>query len=223
MDWSFMERFAPLYVQAAGLTLRIGSLGIALSLGVGLLCCLARYYRVLGLRQISRAYIELARNTPLLVQLFFLYFGLPKIGIKLSGEACAVIGLAFLGGAYMAESLRSGLEAVDRSQREAGECLGLTRAQNLCYVILPQALATAVPSLCVNVIFLLKETSVFSAVALADLMYVAKDLIGMYYKTDEALTMLVCAYLVILLPISILFTLLERRLRYAGFGAGCAV
>ena len=158
-----------------------------------------------------------------LVQLFFLYFGLPKIGIKLSGEACAVIGLAFLGGAYMAESLRSGLEAVDRSQREAGECLGLTRAQNLCYVILPQALATAVPSLCANVIFLLKETSVFSAVALADLMYVAKDLIGMYYKTDEALTMLVCAYLVILLPISILFTLLERRLRYAGFGAGCAV
>ena len=214
MDWSFMERFAPLYVQAAGLTLRIGSLGIALSLGVGLLCCLARYYRVPGLRQISRAYIELARNTPLLVQLFFLYFGLPKIGIKLSGEACAVIGLAFLGGAYMAESLRSG---------EAGECLGLTRAQNLCYVILPQALATAVPSLCANVIFLLKETSVFSAVALADLMYVAKDLIGMYYKTDEALTMLVCAYLVILLPISILFTLLERRLRYAGFGAGCAV
>ena len=89
MDWSFMERFAPLYVQAAGLTLRIGSLGIALSLGVGLLCCLARYYRVPGLRQISRAYIELARNTPLLVQLFFLYFGLPKIGIKLSGEAWA--------------------------------------------------------------------------------------------------------------------------------------
>ena len=80
--------------------------------------------RCRGLRQISRAYIELARNTPLLVQLFFLYFGLPKIGIKLSGEACAVIGLAFLGGAYMAESLRSGLEAVDRSQREAGECLG---------------------------------------------------------------------------------------------------
>ena len=123
----------------------------------------------------------------------------------------------------MAESLRNGLEAVDRSQRGAGECLGLTRAQNLRYVILPQALATAVPSLCANVIFLLKETSVFSAVALADLMYVAKDLIGMYDKTDEALTMLVCAYLVILLPISILFTLLERRLRYAGFGAGRAV
>ena len=91
------------------------------------------------------------------------------------------------------------------------------------YIILPQAMSTSVPAFVANVIFLLKETSVFSAVALADLMYVAKDLIGMYYKTDEALTMLVCAYLVILLPISILFTLLERRLRYAGFGAGRAV
>ena len=219
MDWSFMERFAPLYVQAAGLTLRIGSLGIALSLGIGLLCCLARYYRVPGLRQISRAYIELARNTPLLVQLFFLYFGLPKISIKLSGEACAVIGLAFLGGAYMAESLRSGLEAVDRSQCEAGECLGLTRAQNLRYVILPQALATAVPSLCANVIFLLKETSVFSAISLMDLMFTAKDLIGMYSKTIECLFLLVAFYLIILLPVSIVGSLIERRLRYAGFGS----
>ena len=86
------------------------------------------------------------------------------------------------------------------------------------YVIIPQALATAVPAICANVIFLLKETSVFSAVALADLMFVAKDLIGMYYKTDEALMMLAIAYLVILLPISLLFRWIERRLRYAGFG-----
>ena len=152
------------------------------------------------------------------MQLFFLYFGLPKVGVRLSSETCAVIGLTFLGGAYMAEAFRSGLEAVDKTQREAGECLGLTGLQNLRYVIFPQALATAVPAVCANVIFLIKETSVFSAVALADLMYVAKDLIGMYYKTDEALLMLVAAYLVLLLPISVVFSWLERRLRYAGFG-----
>ena len=86
------------------------------------------------------------------------------------------------------------------------------------YVIFPQALALSVPSLVANVIFLIKETSVFSAIALADLMYVAKDLIGLYYQTEEALFMLVLSYLVLLLPISILGTLLERRLRYAGFG-----
>ena len=219
MDWSFIQRFTPMYVEAAGLTLRMGLIGIALSMAVGLACCLAQHYRVPVLRQICRADIELARNTPLLVQLFFLYFGLPKVGVRLSSETCAVIGLTFLGGAYMAEAFRSGLETVDKTQREAGECLGLTGMQNLRYVIFPQALATAVPAVCANVIFLIKETSVFSAVALADLMYVAKDLIGMYYKTDEALLMLVLAYLVLLLPISVIFSWLERRLRYAGFGS----
>ena len=94
----------------------------------------------------------------------------------------------------------------------------MTPVQTMWSVILPQAMAVSVPSLVANVIFLLKETSVFSGIALADLMYVAKDLIGLYYKTPEALSMLVIAYLIILLPISILGTVLERRLRYAGFG-----
>ena len=218
MDWEFIIKYAPMYVRAAGLTLHIGGQGILLSMLVGLVCSLIRTRRTPVLHRIAGMYIELARNTPLLIQLFFLYFGLPKIGLKLSAETCAVAGLSFLGGAYMAESFRSGIEAVEKSQTEAGLCLGLTAWQNIRYVVFPQALAAAVPALCANVIFLLKETSVFSAVALADLMYVAKDLIGMYYKTDEALLMLVAAYLVILLPISIIFTQIERRLRYAGFG-----
>ena len=86
------------------------------------------------------------------------------------------------------------------------------------HIALPQAFETSVPVLCANFIFLIKETSVFSAVALADLMFVAKDLIGVYYKTDEALLMLVIAYLIILLPISLICTVIERRVRYAGFG-----
>lgn len=218
MDWAFITKYAPMYVRAAGLTLRIALIGIALSLAVGALCCAAQRRRVPVAARLCGGYIELARNTPLLIQLFFLYFGLPKIGVHMSSEACAIIGLTFLGGAYMAEALRSGLEAVDKAQIEAGQCIGLSPAQNMRYVIFPQALATAIPALWANVIFLIKETSVFSAVALADLMYVAKDLIGMYYKTDEALLMLVIAYLVILLPLSVAGTLLERRLRYAGMG-----
>ena len=223
MDWEFIIKYAPMYVRAARLTLRIGGLGILLSIVVGFACSFVRYRRIPVLHSIAGMYIELARNTLLLIQLFFLYFGLPKIGIKWSGEVCAIVGLTFQGGAYMAESFRSGLEAVERTQKEAGACLGLSGAQNFRYVILPQALATAVPSLCANIVFLIKETSVLSAVALADLMYVAKDLIGMYYKTDEALLMLVAAYLVILLPLSVLFTWIERRLRYAGFGAERAI
>jgi amine acid ABC transporter, permease protein, 3-TM region, His/Glu/Gln/Arg/opine family len=218
MDLLFMKQNLPLYVEAAKLTLRIGITGILGSIAVGLICSLIRYRKVPVLARLIGCYIELSRNTPLLIQLFFLYFGLPKLGIVLSSEACAVIGLIFLGGSYMAEAFRSGLEAVAVSQTESGLSLGLTNLQVFRYIILPQAITISVPAFSANVIFLLKETSVFSAVALADLMYVAKDLIGLYYKTDEALLLLVGAYFIILLPISIVFAVIERKLKYAGYG-----
>lgn len=218
MDLEFIKKYIPLYVEAGELTLGIALIGIIGSIIVGLICSLIRYYRVPILQKIVGAYVELSRNTPLLIQLFFLYFGLPKIGIVISSEACGIIALIFLGGSYMSEAFRSGLEAVQTSQIEAGLSLGLTKIQVIRYVIIPQALSISVPPFAANVIFLIKETSVFSAVALGDLMYVAKDLIGLYYKTNEALLMLVVAYLIILLPISIFFSLVERKLRYAGFG-----
>jgi polar amino acid transport system permease protein len=218
LDFDFIQKYAPMYVKAAGLTLRIGVYGICLSLVVGLLCAVVQFRRIPVFRRIVSVYIELSRNTPLLVQLFFLYFGLPKLGIRISAEGCAIIGLTFLGGSYMAEAFRSGLESVEKIQRESALSLGLTETQTMWHIILPQALAVSVPPLCANMIFLIKETSVFSAIALADLMYVAKDLIGLYYQTAEALGMLVVSYLVLLLPISIIASILERRLRYAGFG-----
>lgn len=218
MDLEFIKKYIPLYVEAGELTLRIALIGIVGSIILGLICSLIRYYRVPILQKIVGTYVELSRNTPLLIQLFFLYFGLPKIGIVISSEACGIIGLIFLGGSYMSEAFRSGLEAVQTSQIEAGLSLGLTKMQVIRYVVIPQALSISVAPFAANVIFLIKETSVFSAVALADLMYVAKDLIGLYYKTNEALLMLVVAYLIILLPISIIFSLVERKLRYAGFG-----
>ena len=209
MDWLFISSHVSDYVGGAWVTLRFGLYGVLCSLALGMLCCLARYFRVPVLRQIAAGYIELARNTPLLVQLFFLYAGLPRVGIRFSAEACAVIGLTFLGGAYMAEAFRSGLEAVDKAQVEAGACIGLTRRQNIRYVIFPQALATAVPALFANVIFLIKETSVFSVLA------ILRTSGG---RTVEVLFMLVMAYLIILLPVSVIATMVERRLRYAGFG-----
>lgn len=218
MDWTFIQNYIPMYVEAAGLTLRIAVIGIGLSVLVGVFCSLIQYYHIPILRRIAAIYIELSRNTPLLIQLFFLYFGLPRIGIVISSEWCAIVGLTFLGGSYMAQGLSSGLESVDRIQLEAGLSVGLKKSQIMNYIVLPQAISVSIPALCANVIFLIKETSVFSAVALADLMYVAKDLIGLYYKTDEALLMLVISYLILLLPISLVFSLLERRVRYAGFG-----
>lgn len=223
MDLEFIARHAGQFVQAAGLTLNLAFWGILLSLLIGLACSLLIYFRVRVFSQIAKIYIELSRNTPLLIQLFFLFYGLPKIGVMISAQACAVIGLSFLGGSYMAESFRSGFEAVGKIQLEAGLSIGLTRMQLTRYIILPQAFSVSIPSLTANAIFLLKETSIFSAIALADLMFVAKDLIGMYYKTFEALSMLVASYLIILLPLSILLRWVERRVRYAEFGHTSAV
>lgn len=213
MNRDFLVAMLPQYIEAAKLTLSIGLLGVLGSVLAGLLIAFIRVEKIPLLNGIAKAYIEVSRNTPLLIQLFFLYFGLPKAGIVLSSEACAMIGMIFLGASYMAESFRSGIEAVDRRQIEAAMAIGLTKSQRIRYVVLPQALAVAIPSIGANTIFLMKETSVFSAVALADLMYVAKDLIGLYYETDEALFMLVMSYLVILVPIAVIFSLLERRLR----------
>lgn len=218
MDFEFIRNYAPLYVEAGVLTIKIAVIGIVLAFIIGLICSLIREMKIPILKQFVAIYVELSRNTPLIIQLFFLYFGLPKVGIILSSESCAIIGLAFLGGSYMAEAFRSGIESVPIIQHESALSLGMTKIQLFWHIILPQAVATSVPVLCANIIFLIKETSVFSAVALADLMFVAKDLIGIYYQTDEALLMLVVAYLIILLPVSILCTVIERRVRYAGFG-----
>ena len=218
MDFEFIRTYTPMYVEAAKLTMTIAFQGILLSTLVGFICCLIRYYKVPMLQRIIGVYIELSRNTPLLIQLFFLYFGLPKLGIFLSSEACGVLGLTFLGGSYMAEAFRSGLEAIPISQTESGLSLGLTRWQVLRYIVIPQAAVVSLPAFSANTIFLIKETSVFSVVALADLMYVAKGLIGLYYKTDESLLMLVVSYLLLLLPISLILSFIERKVRYAGVG-----
>ena len=152
LNINFMAEYYPLYVEAAKLTLRLGAAGILFSIGIGIVCSLVGYYRIPVFKQIAAAYIELSRNTPLLVQLFFLYFGLPKIGILISSEGCAVIGLSFLGGSYMAEAFRSGLEAVEKVQTESALAIGLSHMQVMRYVVFPQALAVSVPALCANAV-----------------------------------------------------------------------
>ena len=213
MDFQFIEKYVPLYVAAGKLTLFIACIGIILSILIGILASAVLYYRIPLLKRLVSVYVELSRNTPLLVQLFFLYFGLPKMGIRWSSEVCGIVGLSFLGGAYMTESFRAALSTVEKGQLESAKSLGLNPIQILRYVLLPEAITVAIPSIVANMIFLIKETSVFSGIALKDLMYEAKDLIGLYYKTEESLVMLVVAYLILLLPVSILGTILERRVK----------
>ena len=219
MNWNFIIKYLPLYQKASILTVKIGMAGILLAILIGALCAVVQNYRIPVLQQVVRAYIEISRNTPLLIQLFFIYYGLPKIGIRTDAAICGIVGLSFLGGSYMAEAIRSGVEAVETIQLESAYSLGFTRWQTMRYVVVPQALSISIPAFMANVIFLLKETSVFSAISLMDLMFTAKYLIGLYYQTTESLLLLVVFYLLILLPVSLAGRLLDRRLRYAGFGA----
>ena len=219
MNWHYIIQAAPRFFHAAKLTLELAAYGIALSLAVGLAAAVCMAYRLPVLDRLSRGYVELSRNTPLLIQLFFLYYGLPKIGIKIDGFTCGVIALVFLGGGYMAEALRAGLLAVQKGQTEAAKAIGLGNVQIFRYVVLPQAWAVSLPAIAANVLFLIKETSVIGAVSVAELMFVTKDIIGMDYKTNEALFLLFVSYLIILLPVSVWARYAERKVRRAKYGA----
>lgn len=211
LDWQFMINSIPVYMKGLYLTLEISFFGIIFSTFIGFITSLILFYRMRLLGGIAGIYVEISRNTPLLIQLFFLYYGLAQVGVEIGAYYCAIIGVAFLGGGYMAESFRAGFEAISRSQTEAGLSLGLNKWQVVRYIVFPQSLSVSLPFIGANAIFLLKETSVVSGIALVDVMFVAKDLIGTYYKTSEALLMLVLTYLIVLLPMSILFVGLEHH------------
>ncbi|MDR2339456.1 MAG: amino acid ABC transporter permease [Deltaproteobacteria bacterium] len=218
MDTSFISQSLPLFAKATWLTLVLSFFGVVFSIVVGTFCAIINFYKIPVLRRIVYAYIEVARNTPLIVQLFFLYYALPRLGMVLDGKTCAVVGLTFLGGAYMAEAIRSGLQSVGRTQIETGMSLGFGKIKLMRYIIIPQALAVALPVISATTIFLMKETSVVSIVALHDLLYVAKDLLKEGHALQSNLMLVVC-YLILILPVSLGFSYLERRSRFAGFGA----
>jgi len=218
LNWQYIYSVMPQFASAMVTTLKISIISIILAILVGLICSILITYRVRVFDKIVKIYIELSRNTPLLIQLFFLYYGLPKLGIKIDGFSCGVIGLTFLGGSYMAEAFRAGLQAVAKGQIDSGESIGLNPLQVFQYVIFPQALAISIPAIGANCLFLIKESSVVSAIAVVELLFVTKDLIGMDYKTTEALFLLIMSYLIILLPVSILTSYLEYRSRKVSHG-----
>lgn len=218
MDLEAIISYLPLYKEAFILTIKIGWIGIVLAFVIGIISSFILYFKVPVLSAVVKVYIELFRNTPLLVQLFFIYFGLPKLGLMISAEVCGILGLGLLGGSYMAEAVRSGLLAVTKSQIESATALGFRKNQMFFLIILPQAFAMSIPAIVANVIFLLKETSVFSAISLMDLMFTAKDLIGLYYRTTECLFLLVIFYIIMLLPVSFLGTWIEKKTRFGMFG-----
>ncbi|MBC6341579.1 amino acid ABC transporter permease [Lactobacillus kimbladii] len=218
MSWQIINQSLPIFAKAFQLTIWLSAVGIIFSIVVGVFCSLIQYFKVPILSQLITAYVELARNTPLLIQLFFLYYAFPVIGLKMSAQTCGIIGLVFLGGAYMAEGFTGGFAGVSATQIDDGKALGMNNLQLARYVVFPQGFALSMPALTANIIFLIKETSIFSVIAIPELTNTALDLIGMYYRTNEYLLILVIAYAIILIPIILLLNYLERKVRYGTFG-----
>ena len=213
MDFEFIREQTPLYIEAAKLTLHMAVIGVILAIIVGLVCSMIKYFRIPVLRQIVECYIELSRNTPLLIQLFFLYFGLPKIGIVLSSEQCAISGLAFLGGSYMAEAFRSGLDNVPPIQVESALSLGMSNRQVFTNIILPQAVKNILPALCNEFISLLKETSISGYIGLMDLTKGGDIIRSVTYEAFMPLIAVAVIYLLMVVGLSKAVGVLERKLR----------
>ncbi|WP_057764470.1 amino acid ABC transporter permease [Companilactobacillus tucceti] len=218
MSWEIIKQSLPMFQQGFLLTLYLSLIGIIGSIIVGIICSLVEYFKIPVLNKILKVYIEISRNTPLLIQLFFLYYAFPAMGIKMSAQLCGIIGLIFLGGSYMSAGFSGGFNGVNKKQVESGKAIGLSRWQLARYVIFPQGFALSIPALAANIIFLIKETSIFTVIAIPELTNTALDLIGLYYNSNEYLFVLVVAYAIILIPLSIILTLLERRVRYGTFG-----
>ena len=216
MSWEYIQQAEPEYIKAFWLTLKLSSVGIVGAIIIGIVTAFVNYHKLPRRRGII-TYVEIARNTPLLIQLFFIYYGLPSIGIKIPAEETAIIGLIFLGGAYMSEAFLGGLKSVPKVQIESGRVIGLSAWQLSRYIIFPQGIVFSLPSLAANIIFLIKETSIFTVIAIPEITNTTLDLIGQNYRTNEYLLMMIISYAIILIPLSLLLSWIEGRVRYANF------
>ena len=209
-DYAF--RSAPLLARGAWVTLELSVLGMALAMAWGLALALARLYGPWPARAFASAYVELVRGTPLLIQLFILFYGLPHFGLKLQPFFAAVLGLGLNYAAYEAENYRAGLGSVPRGQMEAALALGLSRAQALRHVLLPQALRLSLPPMTNDFVSILKDSSLVSVITMVELTKVYGQLAATYYDWLGLGLLTAAMYFLVGLPFVWLARRLERRL-----------
>lgn len=201
-----------LLLQGAPMTLLISILGMALAVAFGLLLALVNLYAPRPLGWMARAYVELFRGTPLLIQLYLIFYGLPNVGIKLSPLVAAVVGLGLNYAAYEAENYRAGIQAIPRGQMEAAVSLGMTRAQALRYVVVPQAMRLVIPPVTNDFIALFKDSSIVSVITMVELTKVYGQLASTYYDYIGVGILAAAIYFLMGLPFVRLARWAERRL-----------
>jgi len=211
-DWSAVVRGLPYLLEGAGLTVLISSVAMVLALILGLaLAAISQAPGRLG-RRVVAAYVEVFRNTPLLIQIFIVYFGLPQLGLKLSPFLSGLSALVLYAAAYNTEIFRAGLEAVPHGQFEAARSAGLSEPQMLRYIILPQAVRISFPALGNNLVSLVKNSSLVSTIGMVELMFVANDISFNNFRTLEIYGAAAVMYVVIVLALTRLLHAAEGRL-----------
>ncbi|GAB4475248.1 MAG: amino acid ABC transporter permease [Anaerolineales bacterium] len=213
----FFRRFLPDLLSGMGMTLLLTAEGVLAGFVLGLAATLARTYGSKFWRSLAIAYIELFRGTPLLVQVFLLYYGLPGLGITLSREWSAFLALGLNSGAYQAEYLRGSILAIGEGQMLAARAIGMSKWKAVFYIILPQALRLAIPAWANEPVSLLKATSVVFLIAVPELMTRAKLIASRTYDPISSYLAVAVLYLVLVYLVDAAMKWLERRTRLPGF------
>jgi polar amino acid transport system permease protein len=211
LDIDLILRVYPFFLQAALVTVELSVLTAILGLACGALGAAARLSRLAVFRWIGAAYVSLFRGTPALIQIFILYFGGPQIGIQLDSFSAGTIALGVNIGAYMTETIRGAIVSVDRGQTEAARTLGMSRAETMRKVVLPQAARLMIRPLGVNINALVKGTALVAPISVVELTYTAQRFIGSTYKPFEMFLLSGLLYMVIIYVVGQGVSWLDRR------------
>lgn len=212
MDMKFMIGLVPVLLKGAAMTMELTCLSMLFGMTIGLGLALARISRSPLLNKPASLFIWWMRGTPLLMQLFLIYYGLPQAGITLDPFPAAVIGMTLNSSAYIAEILRGGILSIDNGQMEAARSLGMTYMQSMRWVIFPQTLPRIMPPLGNEAVARLKDSSLVSTIAMVDLMRSAQQMIATTFRPLEVFFAAGILYLVLTTAFTVLFGLWERRL-----------
>lgn len=202
----------PVLLQGTVLTIKFALMSMVFGLAIGIIVAVMGIGKVRVFRAIARAYVSIMRGTPLLVQIFVIYYGLPGVGISLEPTAAGVLTLSLNVGAYLSESMRGALEGMPRGQWLAAYSLGLSYWQTLRYIIGPQALRIAVPSLGNSLISLIKDTSLVSVITVTELLRSAQEVIASTYQPLPLYLECAAIYWVLSTGLSALQRRIEKRL-----------
>ena len=217
-DWlKLLIDSLPAFWDGTLVTLELTVVGLLMGFVLGMLAALGRTYGPPWARWLSIGYIELFRGTPLLVQLFLVYYGLPGLGITLDRMPSAFLALGLNSGAYQAEYLRGSLLAIGEGQMMAGRAIGMSRAKTIWYIILPQALRLVIPAWSNEPISLLKSTAIAFLIAVPDLMTKAKAIVARTYNPIGSYLAVAVVYLAMVFILDNFLKWLERRVKIPGF------